>query len=217
MDYILKPLYKAFLQKYPDTTLNIYQEESLALLLTVEKIYPDIFILSQEKGETVFIQNVDPLYDVYYLYEDTLSYWCLPGNIHNEKSTVPMKALAKTSGLIVYADIRQKTCMIEKLFLKRGLILKPQMKINNVEECVALALINEKYGFVESSHLSDYLRFQEDGICLMPIPLKEKPIIIYRLFVKKDLSNDTTTQNFLYAIKKVFSKTFRKISISTQS
>lgn len=51
INYLFLPLYQAFLRQYPETKFNIYQEESLALLLNAEKVEPDIFIIGQEKDQ----------------------------------------------------------------------------------------------------------------------------------------------------------------------
>lgn len=219
VNYFLQPLYQEYLSEYPETTLNIYLEESLVILLSAEKTYPDMFILGQEKGETIFTANLSPLYDQYVLYEDTFYCWhhenWTPDNFLSKEPSslkaISMKQLVKMHGIIMYGDLQQKSSTIERLFLKRGQILKSQIKINNVEDCITLAANNHSLCYLESSLLADFFKIKNRPFSLKATPIKEKPIMIYRLFVKKELANDLSIVHFLEKIQKLFSKTFRKI------
>ena len=219
VNYLLQSVLQEYLSEYTDTKLNIYQEESLVILLNAEKIYPDVFILGQEKGETLFTANLSPLYEQYILYEETLFCWhhkdWSPEIIADQKTTstkaLSMNQIVKLPGIVLYGDFQQKNTTIERIFQKRGQLLKSQLKINNINDCVNLTQNNKSLCYIESSMLPDFFASSRQSFPLEPTLIKEKPIIIYRLFIKKELSNDLAIIHFTEKLSKLFSKTFRKI------
>lgn len=209
LNILLNNIYADFLHKYPLVDLTIRQLESVAVMQCAETMKPDIFALAQEKGVTLFSHKMSEQYDVYFLFESEICGWSSYQNQLIGKKNISLKDLANLP-LVLCAEPETES-VIEKFFQHYEIKLNVKIRSTRLEDCVRLVNDNPEYVFLNTMMLSDVYMRNNMNFPLLKVLLKDNARLVYRLYVKKDLRDDLTVNNFLNKISAYFKKTFRKI------
>lgn len=203
--------YRALLSEYPELKLRIYEADSTIIMNSVLNgtLAPDVFVVAMDIGDMVYCDLVEQKYSSYTIYEDHLSVAVAANHEALDANTRKNGISGKN-----ISNFRFGFCSIGKnnhnlimqLLFQHGLTTNANVFVQNSGDIYRLVKDGTCAAVIPGISEESY---RQNGLCV--VPFRDKISIVYRIFIRRDIADDSFCQCLLKNLQAQYRKSFRPI------